>query len=79
MKNDTFHESLTYLYNLQRFGMVFGLSNIRNIVQTLDNPQERLKTIHIGGTNGKGSTAERIPGGIVYLPPRHVVHRENSD
>ncbi len=57
MKNDTFHESLTYLYNLQRFGMVFGLSNIRNIVQTLDNPQERLKTIHIGGTNGKGSTA----------------------
>ena len=57
MKNNTFHESLTYLYNLQRFGMVFGLSNIRNIVQTLDNPQEDLKTIHIGGTNGKGSTA----------------------
>jgi len=57
MKNDTFRESLTYLYNLQRFGMVFGLSNIRNIVQTLDNPQEHLTTIHIGGTNGKGSTA----------------------
>jgi dihydrofolate synthase/folylpolyglutamate synthase len=57
MKKKAFHESLTYLYNLQRFGMVFGLSNIRNIVQTLGDPQENLKTIHIGGTNGKGSTA----------------------
>ena len=60
MENSTFSESLTYLYGLQRFGMVFGLSNIRNILRTLGDPQEGLKFVHIGGTNGKGSTAAII-------------------
>jgi dihydrofolate synthase/folylpolyglutamate synthase len=37
--------------------MIFGLSNVANITRTLGNPQDKLKFIHIGGTNGKGSTA----------------------
>lgn len=57
MESKAFLESLAYLYSLQRFGMIFGLSNVKNIVRTLGNPQEDLKVIHIGGTNGKGSTA----------------------
>lgn len=57
MESKDFLESLAYLYDLQRFGTIFGLSNIENIAQVLGNPQQDLKVIHIGGTNGKGSTA----------------------
>jgi len=55
-----YKDSLDYLYGLERHGIVFGLSNIRNILKALGNPHEKLKVIHIGGTNGKGSTAAMI-------------------
>ncbi|MBW2058114.1 MAG: bifunctional folylpolyglutamate synthase/dihydrofolate synthase [Deltaproteobacteria bacterium] len=60
MESSDFVESLAYLYGLQRFGMVFGLSNIENILRALGNPHETLKVVHVGGTNGKGSTAAII-------------------
>lgn len=60
MENKPFLESLEYLYGLQRFGMIFGLSNIEGILRTLGNPHEALKVIHIGGTNGKGSVAVMV-------------------
>ena len=50
-------DSLDYLYGLQRHGIVFGLANIRTILEAVGNPHERVKAVHIGGTNGKGSTA----------------------
>ncbi len=31
------------------------LSNIEGICEILDNPQKKIKTIHVAGTNGKGS------------------------
>ncbi|MFB6306804.1 MAG: folylpolyglutamate synthase/dihydrofolate synthase family protein, partial [Flavobacteriales bacterium] len=34
-----------------------GLDNIKALCDHLDNPQDKIKTIHIAGTNGKGSTA----------------------
>jgi dihydrofolate synthase/folylpolyglutamate synthase len=49
--------TLEYLYGLEKSGIVFGLDNIRWILGLIDNPHEHLKTIHIGGTNGKGSVA----------------------
>lgn len=52
-----YQDELSYLYSLQRFGIKLGLSNIRNLCSLLDNPQENIRTVHIGGTNGKGSTA----------------------
>ena len=60
MVSRKYRDSLDYLYGLERHGIVFGLANIRNILKSLGNPHERLKTIHIGGTNGKGSTAAMI-------------------
>src|SRR3990170_3113478 len=48
---------LSYLYSLQQFGIKLGLSNIKGLCAILDNPQDKIKTVHIGGTNGKGSTA----------------------
>lgn len=53
----SYQDNLAYVYSLQQFGIKLGLSNIRKICSSLNNPQDNLKTIHIGGTNGKGSTA----------------------
>lgn len=40
--------------------MKFGLENIRVLLSALDNPHQRFPSIHIAGTNGKGSTAAMI-------------------
>ncbi len=52
-----FAGTLEYLYGLEKFGTVFGLENIEWILNLLDNPERHLKTVHIAGTNGKGSVA----------------------
>ena len=51
------HETLAYLYGLERFGMVFGLQNISRLLQVLEDPHRSLQVIHVGGTNGKGSVS----------------------
>ena len=60
MESREYRDSLDYLYGLDRHGIVFGLANIRKILKSLGNPHEKVKVIHIGGTNGKGSTAAMI-------------------
>jgi len=52
--------ALAYLYNLEKFGIVFGLENIKWILNCIGNPHELLKTVHIGGTNGKGSVSAML-------------------
>ena len=37
-----------------------GLENIHRLCDFFGNPQEKIKTIHIGGTNGKGSTSNML-------------------
>ncbi len=37
-----------------------GLDNITALCNFFGNPQEKLKTLHIGGTNGKGSTSNML-------------------
>jgi dihydrofolate synthase/folylpolyglutamate synthase len=37
-----------------------GVKNITKFCQKLENPQEKLKSVHIGGTNGKGSTSHML-------------------
>ncbi|HOE16914.1 MAG TPA: folylpolyglutamate synthase/dihydrofolate synthase family protein [Syntrophorhabdaceae bacterium] len=54
--------TLEYLYGLEKFGMVFGLENISWILNIMGNPHKALKTVHIAGTNGKGSVAAMIAG-----------------
>lgn len=50
-----FKETLEWLYGFQKFGIKLGLERIRYIVDELGNPQNNYETIHVGGTNGKGS------------------------
>jgi dihydrofolate synthase/folylpolyglutamate synthase len=55
-----YEETLSYLYNLERFGIKLDLSNITAVLSRLGNPQERFPAIHIAGTNGKGSVAAML-------------------
>jgi len=50
-------ESLAYLYGLQQFGIKLGLDNIRTVLCRLDQPQARVRCLHVAGTNGKGSVS----------------------
>lgn len=54
---DAYERWLDYLYGLERFGMIFGLANVERILEAIGNPHREVQVLHIGGTNGKGSTA----------------------
>ena len=53
----TYQETLAYIYGLGRFGMRPGLERISSLLSALDNPHDKVKILHVAGTNGKGSTA----------------------
>ena len=53
----TYPEILAYIYSLARFGIKPGLERISALLGKLGNPHERLRAVHVVGTNGKGSTA----------------------
>ena len=48
--------SLDKIYGLNGFFMDFGLERIEALMNFAGNPQNKLKIIHVAGTNGKGST-----------------------
>ncbi|HEX7654028.1 MAG TPA: folylpolyglutamate synthase/dihydrofolate synthase family protein [Verrucomicrobiae bacterium] len=48
--------AIQYLYGLQLFGANLGLDRTRRLAQKAGHPQDRLRFIHVAGTNGKGST-----------------------
>lgn len=56
----TIRESLDKLFALHTFGIKLGLDNTRLFLSYLGNPQDKIKTIHIAGSNGKGSTSAFI-------------------
>ncbi|MEW6162776.1 MAG: folylpolyglutamate synthase/dihydrofolate synthase family protein [Nitrospirota bacterium] len=53
-------ETINYLYNLQKYGIKFGLDNIVKLTSALENPHESFTSAHVAGTNGKGSTSAVI-------------------
>ena len=63
-----YQESLEFISSLPRFSPSsvkpgedpFNLDSIRELMRRLGNPQDKLKFVHIAGTNGKGSTAAFI-------------------
>ena len=56
----TYQEALGYLESLEIFGIKLGLSRIRRLLELLDLPQERYRSIHVTGTNGKGSASAML-------------------
>lgn len=53
----TYTAAVSYLYSLQKHGIKLGLDTMTALVGRLGMPQARYPTLHIAGTNGKGSTA----------------------
>ena len=49
--------TLEFLYGLHHRGIKLGLKNISDFLSLCNNPHNQIKTIHLAGTNGKGSTA----------------------
>jgi dihydrofolate synthase / folylpolyglutamate synthase len=48
-------DPVRWLFSLEHLGMKFGLENITALLAELGNPQHAFASVHIGGTNGKGS------------------------
>ena len=53
----TYREALDYIHSLGKFGSKPGLERITEMLKLLGSPEDRLKVIHVAGTNGKGSTS----------------------
>lgn len=56
MKFTNAHEVIRHLYSLPHLHPKSDLSYIKRVLKQLGNPQDKVKTIHVTGTNGKGST-----------------------
>jgi dihydrofolate synthase/folylpolyglutamate synthase len=56
----TYAEAVQFLYGLRLFGAKFGLENTFRLAALAGNPQDRLRFIHVAGTNGKGSTCAML-------------------
>lgn len=50
-------EVLAELFSYTQFGIKLGLGRVRLLLSALGDPQDRFLSIHVAGTNGKGSTA----------------------
>lgn len=53
-------EMIRWLYSLENLGIKLGLENMSRLLEKLGNPHRSFKSIHVAGTNGKGSTSAFI-------------------
>ena len=56
----SYQDTINYLYNLQKYGIKFGLENTNKLMSMMDNPHLKFNSIHIAGTNGKGSVSAML-------------------
>ena len=55
-----YDESIAYLESLGQFGIRLGMERIQQLLFVLGHPENQVKTIHVAGTNGKGSVTTMI-------------------
>jgi dihydrofolate synthase/folylpolyglutamate synthase len=56
----------TFYKNISTLGSKLGLDNMYNLLSKLNNPQNKLKVIHVAGTNGKGSVCAMLNSVLTY-------------
>jgi dihydrofolate synthase/folylpolyglutamate synthase len=56
----SYNDTIEYLYALQKHGIKLALANSIKLMEVMGNPQNRFRSIHVAGTNGKGSTSAFI-------------------
>ena len=72
-----------YLTSLEQFGVKLGLHQIQNLVEGLGHPERAFRSVHVAGTNGKGSVTAMVEHGLRaaglrtgrYTSP-HLIHLE---
>ena len=57
-------DPLTYLFSLEQFGIKFGLDNISTLVDRLGHPERAFQSVHVAGTNGKGSVTAMVDAAL---------------
>ncbi len=60
----TFDEAVAWIHSIGRFGVNPGLERMNALMERLGNPHLRLNFVHIGGTNGKGTTAALLEAAL---------------
>lgn len=79
-----YNESMKYMNSVNQYGSVLGLENTKELLKRLGNPQDKLRFIHVAGTNGKGSVCTYVTGILVdagyrvgrYISPTIFEYRE---
>jgi dihydrofolate synthase/folylpolyglutamate synthase len=51
---------MQYMKDLELFGIKLGLRNIETLLELLGKPHEEFKSVHVAGTNGKGSVCAMV-------------------
>jgi dihydrofolate synthase/folylpolyglutamate synthase len=57
MSKLSYRASIDFLFNLETSAIKLGLDNTVDLLRAIGNPEESFQSIHIAGTNGKGSVA----------------------
>jgi len=78
---------IEYLYALQKHGIKLGLETMRILLDRVGNPHRSLRVLHIGGTNGKGSTAAMVAAVLqhaglrvgLYTSPHLIEFRHQAE
>jgi dihydrofolate synthase/folylpolyglutamate synthase len=61
MNQEDYKKVTEYIFNLKRFGDIkLRLNTVRELLRRIGDSHKNFKSIHVGGTNGKGSTAAMI-------------------
>ena len=60
-----YNEAQNYIEEKNRLGMVPGLMQVKELLIRLGNPQNACRTLHIAGTNGKGSVFAFVQEGLL--------------
>lgn len=62
---ENYNQAISYIEEKGRIGIVPGLDNIKKLLFMLGNPQDKLRVLHIAGTNGKGSIFSFVQNALV--------------
>ena len=57
-------DPLDWLLGLELLGMKFGLENMHRLTASLDHPERHFTSVHVAGTNGKGSVTAMVEQGL---------------
>jgi dihydrofolate synthase/folylpolyglutamate synthase len=52
-----YHETISWLFDQETMGIKFGLANVTGLLHHLGDPHLKFRSVHVAGTNGKGSVS----------------------